>query len=395
MENNSKRRSSRRPKKSYNRGNRRKKGLGFDLQEFIGTSRKQSQKTIVEQRKSFKDLDIDPEVFENIKHQGFSEPTEIQERAIPIIKDGTDIVGIAGTGTGKTGAFLIPIIESLVANPKTDNILIVTPTRELASQVYDEFRKLSRGLNLYASTLIGGIPIGQSIKALKRKNHIIIGTPGRLIDMYERRFLRFDRFDKLVLDEFDRMLDMGFLGDVKIINDAMIHKKQTLLFSATMEKSQREAVDYVTNNPTEITAKVSTAFTKAIDQSVLRVSQGNSKMKMVEDLITETPDDKVVIFCETKRQVENIHKQLKSTEIRSVMMHGDRSQSKRETALKHFKTGQSKVLVATDVASRGIDVADISLVINLEVPRTLNDYIHRIGRTGRAGKSGRAVTMMG
>ena len=395
MENNSKRRSSRRPKKYYNRGNRRKKGLGFDLQEFIGTSRKQSQKTIVEQRKSFKDLDIDPEVFENIKHQGFSEPTEIQERAIPIIKDGTDIVGIAGTGTGKTGAFLIPIIESLVANPKTDNILIVTPTRELASQVYDEFRKLSRGLNLYASTLIGGIPIGQSIKALKRKNHIIIGTPGRLIDMYERRFLRFDRFDKLVLDEFDRMLDMGFLGDVKIINDAMIHKKQTLLFSATMEKSQREAVDYVTNNPTEITAKVSTAFTKAIDQSVLRVSQGNSKMKMVEDLITETPDDKVVIFCETKRQVENIHKQLKSTEIRSVMMHGDRSQSKRETALKHFKTGQSKVLVATDVASRGIDVADISLVINLEVPRTLNDYIHRIGRTGRAGKSGRAVTMMG
>lgn len=343
---------------------------------------------------TFKDFQLHEQLIQQIFDIGYVTPTEIQDKTIPDILEGHDLVGIAGTGTGKTAAFLIPIIQKLIEKPANNYSLIIAPTRELANQISDEFRKLTKGLKLYSTSLIGGASVHRSIKALGRINHVVIGTPGRLIDMTKRGYLSLGQFQTLVLDEFDRMLDMGFLNDIKYIHGRMTGKKQTLLFSATMEESQRSIVSGMTDSPIEVTAETGAKLPYSIEQDVVHIPGDRKKVDVLHDIINEIENQKILLFCETKRMVNKVYKNLRMASIRTDMIHGDKTQRAREKALGKFRSGEIKVLVATDVVARGIDVTDVSLVINHEVPRNYNDYLHRIGRTGRAGKTGKAITLI-
>ena len=352
-------------------------------------------KTNREKLMSFTQFDFHQKITAGIRACKYETPTPIQAKAIPAILDGRDIMGLAQTGTGKTAAFVLPILQRLQKGPRGKiRTLIVAPTRELASQILEEFRKLSRGLDLHATTLIGGVDVNRSIKALHKTNHVIIATPGRLIDMVERRHLSLESFQILVLDEFDRMLDMGFLPDVQKIIDQMYNKEQNLLFSATMNNTQKAIIERITKSPVKVTASTGRQLTHAIAQDVLYVPGDRTKAEVLHDLISENRDEKVLLFCDTKRMVNKVQKKLQSGNIRSDMIHGDKTQRTRELALERFRKGKVQVLVATDVVARGIDVLDVSLVINYDVPGNYNDYVHRIGRTGRAGKSGKAITLV-
>jgi len=342
---------------------------------------------------TFEDFRLDTRLLTKIKDKGYKKPSEIQDKAILPALDHVDIVGIAGTGTGKTSAFLIPMIQHLLENPAEDYALIIAPTRELANQINDEFLSLTRGLNLYSTCLIGGSSVGENLKALRRRNHLIIGTPGRLQDMAQRRALNFNAFQVLVLDEFDRMLDMGFSKEIQQINKQMTNKQQTLLFSATLDPTQAELVRGMTNDPVHVKAKHSTHDTSAIEQDVRHV-KGQDKLMMVKGVIEEYASARTILFCETKRKADKLSEALRKIQVTSDAIHGDKSQRAREVALRKFKKGQVNVLVATDVVARGIDVKDVALVINYEPPRNYTDYIHRIGRTGRAGKTGQAITLI-
>ena len=342
---------------------------------------------------SFDDFELDAPLLGKIKEKGFTKPSEIQDKSILPALEGKDIVGIAGTGTGKTSAFLVPVIQQILESGFENYALIIAPTRELASQINEEFLSLSRGLKIFSTCIIGGTSIGENIKSLKRKNHVIIGTPGRLQDMAKRRAMTFDKFHVLVLDEFDRMLDMGFSKEIQFINKEMKSKDQTLLFSATLDKTQEALIAEMTNNPIHVKAEQSTQDTNAITQEVKHV-KGQDKIQMVKSVIEENPQTKTILFSETKRKADQISILLKQSGITSDSIHGDKSQRAREVALRKFKNGHVQVLVATDVVARGIDVKDVELVINYETPRNYTDYVHRIGRTGRAGKTGRAVTFI-
>lgn len=343
----------------------------------------------------FVDFQLSEKLTQNLDRLGYKMPSEIQDKSILPGLEGNDVIGIAGTGTGKTAAFLLPIIQGLIEEPQYGKALIITPTRELATQIYEEFFKLTKGLNLRASTLIGGVNMGKSIKDLKRHNDIIIGTPGRLEDMARRGFLNPGQFSILVLDEFDRMLDMGFLKEVERIHDSLTNKEQTFLFSATQDKTQQKAIERMTDSPVLVEAKVSTHSTTAIHQDIAHVPKGVKKLDHVAEMIqAEGDDQRTILFCETKRKVQLVYQKLKEAKVAVETIDGDKTQRARESALRKFKKGQINVLVATDVLSRGIDVKDVELVINYEPPREYSDYIHRIGRTGRAGKKGRAITFV-
>ncbi|MEQ8325097.1 MAG: DEAD/DEAH box helicase [Vicingaceae bacterium] len=369
-------------------------------QEIVDVSRYVNKQTPVgevvayELKHQFSDFNLDPRILQRLIEKGYINPTEIQDKSIAHMMERKDVIGVAGTGTGKTAAFLLPIIQSLLIDDMTQKALVIAPTRELATQIYDEFKELSRGMNLFATCLIGGIPVHKSIKDLQRKNHIVIGTPGRLADMMQRGHLRVNKTEILVLDEFDRMLDMGFVDEMMAIDEKMIAKEQTLLFSATMDESIRSIVQKITLDPVEIRATQGLRPVNSIEQEILRVPKDANKMDMLHDLIFKSANQKIILFCATKRKVDKIHRQLVSKSIKTDLIHGDKSQRAREVALRKFKNGHIDVLVATDVLARGIDVSDVSLVINYEVPQSYNDYIHRIGRTGRAGKLGKAITFI-
>lgn len=366
-----------------------------DYSQYINKVAEESHVETYKSTNSFKDFELDSALLKQLDQLGYKTPSEIQDKSIPIAMSGVDVIGIAGTGTGKTAAFLLPIVQNLIEEPRYSRALIVTPTRELASQIFDEFFKLTKGLDLKASTLIGGVNIGRSIKDLNRRNDIIIGTPGRLMDMAKRGHLKLDQFSTLVLDEFDRMLDMGFLKEVERLNDQMICKEQTLLFSATRDKSQAAAIERMTHEATEVRAKVATQFTAAIEQDVVYVPKDSKKLDFLTRLIEAEGKQKVILFCETKRMVQKAFKNLKEAGITTDTIDGDKTQRARESALRKFKNGKIDVIVATDVLSRGIDVKGVNLVINYEPPREYSDYVHRIGRTGRAGQKGRALTLIG
>ena len=382
--------------KNFKRRGRSKSPIkrnGLDLNKYISDGSKVSETKKYETVHTFSDFMLDAELQSKIEQKGFTTPAEIQDKAIPKILEGKDIIGVAGTGTGKTAAFLIPIIQEMIENKRDRYSLIIAPTRELANQINDEFRSLSKGMGIFSTCLIGGSSVYESIKSLKRTNHLVIGTPGRLMDMNRQGKLKFDQFKVLVLDEFDRMLDMGFKDEMREINEKMTNKTQTLLFSATIEKSQKSLMFDIAGDAEQIRAAVDTQKTDAIKQDVLHV-KGKNKFEMMSELLTDSNEDKTILFCETKRNAEKMVKQLRDKSIRADAIHGDKSQRAREIALRKFKRGQVNVLVATDVVARGIDVSDVSLVINYEVPRSYTDYVHRIGRTGRAGKSGRAITLI-
>lgn len=344
--------------------------------------------------RTFEDFPIHHKLKANIAIKGFTKPTEIQDKTIEDLLKGKDMLGIAQTGTGKTGAFLIPLINKLIQNSSNDRILILVPTRELAVQVEDEFKTLTKGLNLFSSCFIGGTNINRDLQNLKRKSHIVVGTPGRLLDLSERRALKFGEFNVLILDEFDRMLDMGFNKDVQRITEQMGKRKQTLLFSATLDKQQQVFIDRLLTNPSEVKVSSGEATGKHIDQEIIKVPTGADKMDMLLKMLSEPGFNKVLVFAETKRWVSKVSKKLKQNEVKADEIHGNKSQNYRQNALTKFKNGQIKVLVATDVAARGLDVSDVTHVINYQLPSSLDNYIHRIGRTGRAGKAGKAYTFV-
>jgi ATP-dependent RNA helicase RhlE len=343
--------------------------------------------------KPFTAMPLSAKLQDILAKKGYTEPTPIQTQSIEALLEGRDLMGIAQTGTGKTAAFLLPLIERMLRGEQLTT-LVVVPTRELAIQVEEEFRSLSKNLGFYAACFIGGTNLNRDLQKCSRPSHIVVGTPGRLLDLAQRRALRMDDFDVLILDEFDRMLDMGFAPDVNRIVRMMTNRRQTLLFSATVDKSQQRLIEGLLNNPVEVRVSTGEATGDHIEQEVVKVPEGGNKFQVLLDMLNEQTFDKVLIFAETKRTVNRMAEMLVKAGVKAAPIHGNKSQNARQAALDHFKAGRIQVLVATDVAARGIDVSDVTQVINYQVPRTYDSYVHRIGRTGRAGKAGRAFTFV-
>ena len=370
--------------------------MAVDLTKFIN----KAQPGVVEAPfvpvHTFNDFPIDERLKQNITVKGYLAPTPIQDAAIPEVLKGRDVVGLANTGTGKTAAFLIPLIDKVLklrALGENERVLVMVPTRELAIQIENEFWGFAKLLNLNAVVCVGGASIEPQIRVLRRKPNFVIGTPGRLKDLDERRELNFAEFNTVVLDEADRMLDMGFIDDMRFIlgktNDS---KRHTLFFSATMDKSIERLIGDFLKDPTTISVKTrDTAAT--IDQDVVRVNR-STKFPTLVELLKQPEFDKVLVFGRTKHGVERLAKDLSRAGVKAESIHGDKTHGKRQKALLLFKKDDVQVLVATDVAARGLDISGVSHVINYDLPATYEDYTHRIGRTGRAGKTGKALTFI-
>jgi len=344
--------------------------------------------------RSFNQMPINEKIKTNLIKKGFVEPTQIQDKTLEYLISGRNLMGIANTGTGKTAAFLIPIIERLLQNSKPFTSLVVVPTRELALQIKEEFISLTKGMGLYAACFIGGTNLGRDIDQLKRRNHIFIGTPGRLLDLSQRRALRLQEISVLVLDEFDRMLDMGFIDDIQKMVHLMHNRRQTMLFSASVDKMQGSIINQMVQNPVEVKVSSGNSTSDQVEQDIIKVPRGSDKFEMLRNLMDDEQFQKVLIFAETKRLVDRVNKKLNQSGIRSDHIHGDKTQNYRIKALEKFKRGNVQVLVATDVAARGIDVSNVTHVINYQLPMSFNSYLHRIGRTGRANNIGKALTFV-
>ncbi len=343
-------------------------------------------------KNQFSDFNIIPQLKKNIADKGFVKPTLIQDQAIPEILQGKDVIGIANTGTGKTASFLIPLIEKVFKN-KNERVLIILPTRELALQIVDELNTFAKSLSIYSALCIGGSAMSRQIHALRRNPNFVIGTPGRLKDLINRNILKISNFNNVVLDEVDRMLDMGFINDIKHLISLMPTKRQSLFFSATVSKEVDNLILRFVSNPIKISVK-SGETADNIEQDIVRVKDRTQKIEALHELLIKDEFKKVLIFGRTKREVENLSRALHERGFKADSIHGDKSQSKRERVLRLFRSNQLQTLVATDVAARGLDILDITHVINYDPPNTYDDYIHRIGRTGRANKTGKALTFV-
>lgn len=341
---------------------------------------------------SFNDFEINSLLKTNLQNKGFTDPTPIQDQTIPVGLQGKDVLGIANTGTGKTAAFAIPMLEKLLED-KNACALIMAPTRELAQQIEDECRSIAKGSGIYGALLIGGVPMGPQLKDLKFNPRIIIGTPGRIKDHFEQRTLDLSKCNIVVLDEVDRMLDMGFINDIRFILDKTATPKQSFFFSATLDSRVRSIIDTFSNNPVHITVKTGDT-SENVHQNVVTYISKEEKIQKLHDLLTQNEVVKTLVFDDTHRSVEKLCKELQERGFDSDAIHGGKSQSQRQRALNRFKENHVTVLVATDVAARGIDVADITHVINYSTPQTYQDYVHRIGRAGRAGRQGHALTFI-
>lgn len=340
----------------------------------------------------FSDFDVAPILKKNIVSRGFKEPSPIQDQSIPKGLEGRDVIGVANTGTGKTMAFAIPVLDKLLKNTQS-RVIIMAPTRELAQQILEEIKTLTRGGKLYHALLIGGASMHVQLKDLRRNPRIVIGTPGRIQDHIQKKKLDLSKFDMVVLDEVDRMLDMGFIKDMRSILSKLNKKRQSFFFSATMEDKVRTLINDFSNNPIMISVKTGDTSDN-VEQNVVKYKSQDQKIERLHEILNENRKNKVLIFDATKRGVDKLSKKLVKRGFRADAIHGNKSQRQREKALARFKTNQTTILVATDVAARGIDVPDITYVINYSTPQIYDDYVHRIGRAGRAGKIGHALTFI-
>ncbi|MFH1565816.1 MAG: DEAD/DEAH box helicase [bacterium] len=347
---------------------------------------------VYEIKNSFSDFPLDKRLTENILSRKFDKPTAIQDQAILEILTGRDVVGIANTGTGKTAAFLIPLINKILLN-KESKVLIITPTRELAVQIDKEFQIFSKGLGLYSTVCIGGVSIYGQINKLQMRPRFVIGTPGRLLDLENQKKINFGMFDSIVLDEVDRMLDMGFITSVKQIILKLPKNRQSLFFAATLDEKVKSVMHQFIVNPVMISVKTADASTN-VRQDVIDL-KGRDKSNVLCNLLRNEEVLKTLIFMRAKRGADKLQTILSKNGFQTAVLHGNKSQSQRQRALEQFTIGRVNILIATDVASRGLDVTDISHVINYDLPESYDTYIHRIGRTGRADKKGIALTFVG
>jgi superfamily II DNA/RNA helicase len=340
---------------------------------------------------AFIDFGFTPEIQRNLDHKGYKTPTPIQDQAIGAILNGSDLIGLANTGTGKTAAFLLPMINKVHQN-RNERVLIIAPTRELAQQIEAELHQFSYGMKIFYATCVGGMPIHKQIRDLNKRPNFVIGTPGRLKDLANRGYIKFGTFNNVILDEVDRMCDMGFINEIRLFLSQLPANRQSLFFSATLPPKIRELVLAFAKNPTTIQVKSQEAAAN-VEQKVIRATR-EQKFDKLKDILSGVDANRVLIFSETKRGVEKLSQDLIAHGFKADSIHGDKRQSQRQRSLTDFKQARIDILVATDVAARGLDIKDVSHVINYTTPQTYEDYVHRIGRTGRADALGKALTFV-
>lgn len=346
---------------------------------------------------TFQNLDLIEPILNALQHEGYNEPTPIQEACIPIVLNGSDLLGCAQTGTGKTAAFAIPILQLLHQNkgndraPRKIKALIVTPTRELAIQIGESFAAYGRFLGLRHTVVFGGVPQQSQVNPLKMGVDILIATPGRLLDLQSQGYVKLNDLGIFVLDEADRMLDMGFIHDIKKLLKIIPAKRQSLFFSATMPESNRVLAGTILSNPEEVEVTPASTTAETIQQELYFVDAANKKDLLIH-LLQDKSITRALVFTRTKHGADKVQRFLTKARIKSEAIHGNKSQNNRQNALRNFKDSSTRVLVATDIAARGIDIDELNLVINFEIPNIPETYVHRIGRTGRAGLGGKAVS---
>lgn len=383
---------SRRPR---NNNRRQVNQNGFDISRFVNkTINTENNSPVLDNLKhqSFDEFLISNPIKENIKNRGYIKPTPIQDQAIPPILEGRDLIGIANTGTGKTAAFLIPIINKIFTS-RDDKALIIVPTRELALQINDELRSFSANLRIYSSVVIGGASMGRQIFEIRRNPHVVVATPGRLKDLINQKILSLDEFSIIVLDEVDLMVDIGFINEVKYFISLLPKNRQSLFFSATISYKIREILNTFVNNPVTISIKKQET-SENVDQDIIKVTDKTKKIEQLHDILIQNGVDKVLVFNRTKRDVDQLNRELASRGFQVGSIHGNKTQGQRKRVLESFKRDEIKILLATDVASRGLDIDNVTHVINYDLPETYDDYVHRIGRTGRGDKKGKALTFI-
>ncbi len=348
---------------------------------------------------TFEQLGLTEELLKAVTEQGYMTPTPVQQKAIPLILEGRDILAGAQTGTGKTASFTLPLLQRLAENsdphqkPRRVRALILAPTRELAAQVYESVITYGKYLPLHVEAVVGGASIGVQTRQLRRGCDIVVATPGRLLDHVQQRNINLSNVEILVLDEADRMLDMGFMPDVRQIMSLLPKQRQSLLFSATVPNAIKSLAASVLNNPVEVEVAKQNATADNISERVYGIGR-EYKRELLSYLIGSNNWRQVLVFVRTKHGADRLEKQLIEDGIRTVALHGDKTQGARNKALEYFKTGKVAVLVATDIAARGLDIDELPQVVNFDLPQVPEDYIHRIGRTGRAGSSGEALSLV-
>ncbi len=386
-------RSSSKPaRKSYNSRPRfnRSSGQGIHPSKFVKKATAETAEAFIPVN-TFDDFKVTDLIKQNITAKNFTHPSPIQDQVIPLVLEGKDIIGIANTGTGKTAAFGIPVLSQLIET-RGDRVLVMAPTRELAQQIDEDFASFAKGSGLHAALLIGGMGIGPQLRELRANPQVVIGTPGRIKDHIERGTLKMDNISKVVLDEVDRMLDMGFIADIKDILSQLPQSRQSLFFSATLDGAVNGLIQQFASSPVTVSVKSGTS-SENVNQDVVSYVSKEDRMGKLHDILI-TGNVKTIIFDETQRSVERLNTELLNRGFKTDAIHGGKSQGQRKRALDKFKNNHVNILVATDVAARGIDVSDVTHVINYSIPQTYEDYVHRIGRTGRAGNIGQALTFV-
>lgn len=378
-------------KSQQRRGNRRG-GAYIDPSRFINKPKPRAEQPVYTSKHVFSDFPFHKGLLSNITAAGYVTPTAIQDQAIKHVLSGKDVIGLANTGTGKTGAFVLPMIQRLLDMPKGTTALIVAPTRELAQQIDAEFKVFSKGSGFLSVLCVGGMNIVPQIRTFRQNPEVVIGTPGRLKDLVERKVLSLNKTQIVILDEADQMLDMGFIDDIEHLISLLPSERQGLCFSATMTPAISNLIHKLLKEPETISV-VSPVTSEHIAQDIVRVPK-DQKLQKLGEMLQDPSTEKVLIFGETKWGVQKLAEHLNSIGHKSEAIHGNKSQPQRQRALDAFKKDYVKVLVATDVAARGLDIPNVSHVINYDQPNTYADYVHRIGRTGRAGKGGQAYTFV-
>ncbi len=384
-----------RPSFKRSGGGKRSRGERIDFSRFVKKGMHVVEAPYVSKH-TFADFPFNSQLHKNITKAGYIHPRPIQDQSIPTILQGKDVFGMANTGTGKTAAFLLPLIEKITKTKgqnKRETVLIMAPTRELALQIEQDFKNLAFGFGMFSVACVGGLPIMKQIREIKLGVSFVIGTPGRLRDLIEKKVLDLSTCHSVVLDEADRMLDMGFRDDMVYIIGKTAKERQTLFFSATLSSEIKKLTEQYLKDPAFISV-VSGETAKNIDQDVIRYRTSDERLEKLHEVLKKDGSDKVLIFRERKHHVDELEKDLKRAGLKAGAIHGDKRSRERIRILDSFKKDFINILIATDVAARGLDIPDVTHVINYDVPQTYDTYVHRIGRTGRSGKPGTALTFV-